>query len=237
MLIIPAIDLKNGNVVRLKQGRSDAETIYSDDPAAIARKWAEQGAKFLHVVDLDGAFTGAPQNWDALEKILSAVKVPVQLGGGLRTPADIEKAIEMGVSRVVVGTKACESREFVGDLVAKFGDRVVVGVDAYGGIVATKGWTERTELTAVDFAQQVAAVGVRTIVFTDIAADGMMIGPNFYAIAAICDAARCDVIASGGVGNADDVRRLRRMDKPNLVGVIIGKALYDGRVSLAAINE
>lgn len=237
--IYPAIDLKGGNVVRLHQGRADEQTTYSDDPAAAARRWVEQGGRWLHVVDLDGAFGGVPHNWDSVRAILGAVKVPVQLGGGLRTREQIADALAMGVSRCVVGTKACESPEFVGKLVAEFGERIAVGIDAQDGFVAVKGWVEKTALSAVDFARQISGLGVRTIIFTDIATDGAFTGPNYKAQAAMCAAVdpRCGIIASGGVSSAEDVRKLRELSlqHPNLTGVIIGKALYDGRVSLADV--
>jgi phosphoribosylformimino-5-aminoimidazole carboxamide ribotide isomerase len=233
-IVYPAIDLKGGKVVRLRQGRADAETVYSDNPVEIARRFEDGGARFLHVVDLDGAFQGEPRNWDGVRAILKVVQIPVQLGGGLRTRAHIEEAMRMGVTRVVVGTKACESPEFVGALAADFGVRVAVGVDARDGFVAVKGWTERTTLSAIEFAQQVNRLGVQHIIFTDIATDGTLSGPNYHAIRAVCRAVDCFVIASGGVSSLNDLRRLQRIAEecPNLTGVIIGKALYDGRVDL-----
>lgn len=236
MLIYPAIDLKNGQVVRLHQGRAEAVTVYGNDSAAVARRWAEEGARWLHVVDLDGAFSGEPRNWDCVRAILGAVKLPVQLGGGLRTRQQIADALAMGVRRVVVGTKACESPEFVGQLVAEFGDRIAVGIDARDGFVAVKGWVEKTALPAVEFARQINRLGVQTIIFTDIATDGTLTGPNLPAVAGVCDAVTCHIIASGGVSTADDVRRLRELKRANLAGVIVGKALYDGRVQLADLH-
>ena len=239
MIIYPAVDLKGGKVVRLQQGRADAETVYSDDPAAVAKRWEDEGAGYLHVVDLDGAFDGEPRNWDAVKKILKAVQIPIQLGGGLRRRSQVEEALQMGVTRVVIGTKACESAEFVQALVQDFARRIVVGIDARAGFVAVKGWTERTELSAVDFAQQIDRLGVANIIFTDVSTDGMLAGPNYFAIAALCAAVRCNVIASGGVGSLNDVRRLQRVaeEYPNLVGIIIGKALYDGRIDLKQLGE
>ncbi len=237
-LIFPAIDLKAGKVVRLQQGRAEAETVYSDDPAAIAKRWEAQDARYLHVVDLDGAFGGEPRNWDSVRKILGAVQIPVQLGGGLRTRRQVEEALEMGVTRIVLGTKACDSPEFVRALVADFGKHIVVGIDARDGFVAVKGWTEKTALPATEFAQQINRLGVTNIIFTDVSTDGMLAGPNYAAIAGMCAAVTCNVIASGGVGTLDDVRRLHQLavTNPNLVGVIIGKALYDGRIDLAALE-
>lgn len=238
-LIYPAIDLKDGKVVRLQQGRADAETVYSNDPAAVARRWACDGARWLHVVDLDGAFTGEPRNWDRVRAILGAVQIPVQLGGGLRTREQVASALAMGARRVVVGTKACESPEFVSALVKEFGNRIAVGVDARDEFVAVKGWVEKTRWTAVEFVQRIDQLGVGTIIFTDVSTDGMLRGPNIAAISAVCAAVQCDVIASGGVSQTEDVSRLRvvSVEHPNLVGVIIGKALYDGRVTLRALQE
>jgi phosphoribosylformimino-5-aminoimidazole carboxamide ribotide isomerase len=239
-LIFPAIDLKAGRVVRLQQGRAEAETVYSEEPAAIAKRWEQEGARYLHVVDLDGAFAGEPCNWDGVQAILKAVQIPVQLGGGLRTREHVEAALGMGVTRVVLGTRACESPEFVEALVEEFGPRIVVGVDARDGFVAVKGWTERTGLPAVEFAQQIERLGVSTIIFTDVSTDGMMTGPNYFAIAGLCAALNCNVIASGGVSSLSDVRRLQRIAEEtpqhNLVGCIIGRALYDGRISLAHLE-
>jgi len=238
MLILPAIDLKGGKVVRLRQGRAGDVTTYSDDPAAVARQWVAEGARYLHVVDLDAAFEGEPRNWDALKKILDAVPVPVELGGGLRTEAHIRRALKLGVSRAIVGTKACESLDFVAGLVKQHGDRLVVGVDAKDGFVAVRGWVAASTLKAVNFGRQVAGVGVKTIVYTDIAKDGMLQGPNFAAVAEMADALAgtgTGVIASGGISCAADVHKLRALGRPNLVGVIIGKALYDGRLRLSEV--
>ncbi|MBM3888256.1 MAG: 1-(5-phosphoribosyl)-5-[(5-phosphoribosylamino)methylideneamino]imidazole-4-carboxamide isomerase [Verrucomicrobia bacterium] len=238
MLILPAIDLKGGKVVRLRQGRADDATTYSDDPAAVARQWEREGARYLHVVDLDAAFEGEPKNWPALQQILESVRIPIELGGGLRTEEHIARALELGVTRAIVGTKACESLDFVAALVKRHGERIVVGVDAKDGVVAVRGWVAASTLRAVDFAKQIAAIGVKTIVYTDIAKDGMLQGPNFAAMAEMADALAgtpTGVIASGGISCADDVRRLRALGKPNLVGVIIGKALYDGRLALREV--
>jgi phosphoribosylformimino-5-aminoimidazole carboxamide ribotide isomerase len=181
-LIFPAIDLKGGKVVRLKQGRAEATTVYSDDPAAVAKRWEGDGARYLHVVDLDGAFEGEPRNWDGVRAILRAVQIPIQLGGGLRRRSQVEEALQMGVTRVVLGTKACDAPDFIGALVQDFQKRIVVGIDARDGLVAVKGWTEKTKLTANEFAQQVNRLGVQNIIFTDVSTDGMLTGPNYSAI-------------------------------------------------------
>ncbi len=237
-LIYPAVDLKGGKVVRLQQGRAETETVYSDDPAAVAKRWEDEGARYLHVVDLDGAFEGKPCNWGGVRAILKAVRIPIQLGGGLRTRAHIEEALRMGVTRVVLGTKACDSPELVSALVGDFGKRIVVGIDARDGFVAVKGWTERSQWSAVDFAECIDRLAVANIVFTDVSTDGMLTGPNYFAISAVCSAVGCNVIASGGVSSLNDVRRLQRIaeEKSNLVGAIIGKALYDGRIDLKQLE-
>lgn len=232
--VYPAIDLKDGKVVRLRQGLADAVTVYGDDPAAMARQWAEQGAQWLHLVDLDGAFTGTPRNWDSVQRILAAVKIPVQLGGGMRTREQIAAARAMGVTRCVVGTKACESPAFLGELAGEFGEHVAVGIDARDGFVAVKGWVEKTKLTALDFARQVNGLGIQHIIFTDVSTDGMLTGPSLGPTSAVCAAVKCNVIASGGVSSAADIAALRTLagKATNLTGVIVGKALYDGRVDL-----
>jgi phosphoribosylformimino-5-aminoimidazole carboxamide ribotide isomerase len=231
--IFPAIDLKDGRVVRLRQGQADAVTVYSDDPAAMALRWQNEGGRYLHVVDLDGAFSGEPKNWESVRKILAAIKIPVELGGGLRTEQQIQSALDMGVTRCVVGTKACESPAFIQTLVKKFGERIVVGVDARDGMVAVRGWTEKTSLVARDFVMQIAKLGVKTIIYTDIATDGMMVGPNLKAMSEIANAApSVDIIASGGVSAEKDISALKALGKKNLVGVIVGKALYEGKIDL-----
>lgn len=236
-LVYPAIDLRGGKVVRLRQGAADAQTTYSDDPVAVARRWEEQGARFLHVVDLDGAFEGVPRNWDSVRAILKAVQLPVQLGGGLRQRSQIDAALQMGVTRCVVGTKACESPAFVSELAVAFGVHVAVGIDARDGFVAVKGWTEKTQTTAVDFGRQVSDLGIQHIIFTDVSTDGMLTGPNYAATTKMCTAVKCFVIASGGVGEAGHIKALQELatQHQNLTGVIVGKALYDGRVDLASL--
>jgi phosphoribosylformimino-5-aminoimidazole carboxamide ribotide isomerase len=235
--IYPAIDLKDGKVVRLRQGLADAVTVYGADPAAMARQWAGQGAQWLHVVDLDGAFTGTPRNWDSVRRILAAVEIPIQLGGGLRTREQIAEARAMGVTRCVVGTKACETTAFVGELAREFGAHVAVGIDARDGFVAVKGWVEKTKLAALDFARQVSDLGVQHIIFTDVSTDGMLTGPSLGPTSAVCAAVKCNIIASGGVSSSADIAALRALagKTTNLAGVIVGKALYDGRVSLPSV--
>jgi len=234
MTIYPAIDLKGGRCVRLAQGRADRETVYAADPAEVASQFAAAGGAWVHVVDLDGAFTGEPRNLPAVAAIVGR-GLQVQFGGGLRTRAAVEQVLGLGVSRVVIGTRAAESEPFVAELVGAFGDRIAVAIDAKDGRVAVKGWVDATKLEAVALARRMEALGVRTLIHTDVATDGMLAGPNFAAQEAMLAAVACRVIASGGVGGRGDVVRLLEMKKrrPNLDGVIVGKALYERRVELA----
>ena len=235
--ILPAVDLKGGQCVRLRQGRADDATVYGDDPAAQARAWAAQGATWLHVVDLDGAFAGHPVHLDVVGQMAAAAGIPVECGGGLRTDADIDALLARGVRRAILGTRALERADELAALAKKYGDRLAVGIDARDGFVQVKGWTETSRTTAVDLARRAAAAGVQTIVYTDTATDGMLRGPNFAGNAEVCDAVGpgCAIIASGGITTADDIVRLRRLGKANLAGAIVGKALYEGRTSMAEL--
>lgn len=232
MIIFPAIDLRHGRVVRLKQGRADAETTYSDDPAHIALRWQSEGAQWLHVVNLDGAFgDDSSANARELARIISSVSIPVQFGGGLRDLASIAAAFARGVARVVIGTAAIENPQLVSDAIARWGaERIVVGIDARDGMVATRGWVEQSKVSAIELAKQMRARGIERIVYTDIARDGMMCGMDAEAIAQLARAAKVRVIASGGVASMDDVRALHAYRE--IEGVIIGQALYTGAVSL-----
>lgn len=230
--LFPAIDIKNGQAVRLVQGRREKTTVYDRDPAEAARRWVAKGVRWLHVVDLDGAFAGASRSLEAVRAIVAAAtagSVLVQLGGGLRTLEAVEAALEAGVTRVIIGTKALRG-DLVAEAVAKFGPyRVVVGIDAKGGRVATNAWTNVTNVRATDLALKVGEMGVRTIIYTDIARDGMMTGPNFAEMAAM-GRTGLSVIASGGVSSLADIQKL--MEIPGVVGAIVGKALYTGAVDL-----
>ena len=231
MILLPAIDLMSGEVVRLRQGRADQKTVYSRDPAAFAQRWESEGGDFLHVVDLDAAFSGEQRNLDAVRAITGAISIPCELGGGMRSEAAIRRAFEAGVARVVIGTRAAESLDFVRDMAREFGSaRIAVGIDAKHGMVSVKGWTEESKLSALDLARQAEDAGAGTIIYTDIATDGMLTGPNFIETEKMLGALGCQLIASGGVGSEDDVQRLAQM--PGLYGCIIGKALYDGAVNL-----
>ncbi len=233
MTIYPAIDIKSGRCVRLTQGRADQETVYSENPAEVAAEFKQAGSAWVHVVDLDGAFAGEPANLDKVAAIV-AVGMKVQLGGGLRTRASVERALGAGVSRVVIGTRAAESEAFVAELVAACGDRIAVGIDAKKGQGAVKGWGDTTGTSALGLAQRMDKLGVKTLIHTDVGTDGMLTGPNMAAQEAMASAVSANVIASGGVSRREDVVRLAELQKrrPNLEGVIVGKALYERRVEL-----
>jgi phosphoribosylformimino-5-aminoimidazole carboxamide ribotide isomerase len=233
MTIYPAIDIKGGRCVRLTQGRADHETVYAETPADVAAQYIAAGSKWVHVIDLDGAFAGEPRNGAAVQAIV-ALGLKVQLGGGLRTVAAVERALGMGVCRVVIGTRAAESEEFVAGLVQRFGEQIAVGIDAKDGRVAVKGWVDTTATGAIVLAQRMDALGVCTLIHTDISTDGMLTGPNFGAQEAMLESVSCRVIASGGVSRREDVAKFVETKKrrPNLDGVIIGKALYERRVDL-----
>ena len=229
MLLYPAIDLMNGQAVRLRQGRAEDKTVYSDDPAAVAREWAERGGDWLHVVDLDAAFSGEQTNLEIVKRIAGEIALPVQLGGGLRDEAAIERALAAGVARVVIGTRAAESPDFIARAVERFGgDKIAVGIDARDGMVAVKGWTLTTGLSALDLARGAAAAGAAAIIYTDITTDGMLQGPNLAATAEVVRAVPVGVIASGGVSSAADLVKLEQIG--GLAGAIIGRALFDGRI-------
>lgn len=234
MTIYPAIDIKGGRCVRLAQGRADRETVYAADPAAVAADFLAEGSAWVHVVDLDGAFTGEPRNLAAVAAIVGR-GLKVQFGGGLRSRAVVERVLGLGVSRIVIGTRAADSEAFIGELVRAYGSKIAVGIDARNGRVTVKGWVDATKLEAVALARRMEALGVRTLIHTDVATDGMLAGPNFAAQETMLAAVACRVIASGGVGGREDVVRLLEMKKrrPNLDGVIVGKALYERRVDLA----
>ena len=227
MTILPAIDLKDGKCVRLRQGRADDVTVYGDDPAQQARDWREQGGRELHVVDLDGAFAGTPRHAETIRRIIEAFGGPVEVGGGLRTPDALRAVIEAGAARAIIGSAALEDPEFLTRALELYGDRIAVGIDARDGFVQTKGWVTTTDVKATDLAAAVAKAGAKTIIYTDTATQ----------MAAICDAApTCQVTASGGVSSPYDIENLRALGRANLRAAIVGKALYDGRTTLREMN-
>jgi phosphoribosylformimino-5-aminoimidazole carboxamide ribotide isomerase len=233
VILFPAIDLKNGEAVRLEQGDMARATIFHRDPAEQARTFAAQGFKYLHIVDLDGAFAGRPMNAAAVERILSAVKIPVQLGGGIRDRATIEAWLGKGVARVIIGTAAVRDPALVKEAAKAFPGRVAVGLDARDGKVAVEGWAKTSELAALEIARRFEDAGVAAIVYTDIARDGMLKGLNLDATIALADALSIPVIASGGFASLDDVRALLAARAQKLAGAIVGRALYDGRLDAA----
>jgi len=234
-MVIPAIDLRNGKCVRLRQGKLSEETVYGDDPVKMAFFWKKEGAKYLHVVDLDGAFAGRPMHTELVIKIASAVNIPVQVGGGLRTETQIQNLIDNGISRVIIGTAAYESEDVVKSLIKRFNSKLAIGIDAQNGFVQTKGWTNTTSLNAVDLAMRLDRMGAQTLIYTDTGRDGMLSGPNTDAILHFCSKVNCRVIASGGVSKPDDIIKLSKLALSNLAGIIVGKALYEGNVSLKNI--
>jgi phosphoribosylformimino-5-aminoimidazole carboxamide ribotide isomerase len=230
--IVPAVDLKGGRCVRLRQGRADAETVFSDDPVAVARRWQDSRARRLHVVDLDGAFAGRPSQTELIRAMIAAVRIPVQVGGGLREIGHVEAVLEAGARWAIVGTRAALDPAFLGEVCERFGEQVIVGIDASDGRVAVDGWTRVLDLDAIALARDAAAAGAAGIIYTDIARDGTQNGPNLWSTEAVAKAAGIDVFASGGVGSLDDIRQLATV--PELAGVIVGRALYSGAVDLGA---
>jgi phosphoribosylformimino-5-aminoimidazole carboxamide ribotide isomerase len=234
MIVIPAIDLKDGKCVRLEQGLMEKDTVFSDNPAEQARKWQNQGAELLHLVDLDGAFAGVPKNRAAIEVIVQAIDIPAQLGGGIRDLATIEAYLALGLSRVIIGTAAQRNPQLVEEACRRFPGRIVVGIDAKGGMVAVQGWAEVTDVTAVELAKQFEGFGVAAIIYTDIARDGMMQGPNLEATRQLAEAIAIPVIASGGVSSLKDIENLLAIEASGVAGVITGKAIYTGALDLRA---
>lgn len=233
MLIIPAIDLKDGKCVRLRQGRMDDETVFSDNPVEMAGQWVEQGARRLHLVDLNGAFDGEPVNGKIVQSIARAFPdLPIQIGGGIRTLETIESYINAGVDYVIIGTKAVKDPDFVFEACQQFPGHIIVGIDAKDGLVATDGWAEVSEVTAIDCARQFESDGVDAIVYTDISRDGMMQGVNVEATVNLAKAVKIPVIASGGVTNMDDIKNLLPAAKHGLLGAITGRAIYEGTLDL-----
>jgi phosphoribosylformimino-5-aminoimidazole carboxamide ribotide isomerase len=229
MQIWPAIDLRGGKCVRLQQGDYDRETIFGDDPAAMARQWVEAGAEYLHLVDLDGARAGFVENWAAIEAIVAAAKIPCELGGGVRDEATIARLLDLGLERVVIGTLAVKEPEWFRQMCRAFPGRLVLGLDARQGMVATEGWLEISRVSAVELAQQFVREPIAAVIYTDIETDGMLAGPNLAALAEMVAAVDLPVIASGGITTADDVARLAALP---VAGCIIGRALYEGSLSL-----
>jgi len=234
MIIIPAIDIKNGQCVRLAQGRMADATIYSQDPVTVAKKWGSMGARRLHIVDLDGAVSGRPQNMDLIKNICSSVDMSVELGGGIRNMTTAEEYIRAGVEYVILGTAAVNNPDFLKESCRTFPGRIIIGIDAHDGMVAVQGWTEKSGLTATDFARTLDRNAVSAIVYTDISRDGMLTGPNIDSTVALAKAIDIHVIASGGIYCIEDIEKLLAVSSYGLMGTIIGRALYTGNIDLAA---
>ena len=232
MIIYPAIDIRGGRCVRLTEGRFDAETVFADDPAEMALKWAGLGAEFLHLVDLDGALAGEGKNVPVIERILKSVNIPVQLGGGIRNLETIEKLLELGVTRLILGSAAVKNPELVAEACKKYPGHIAVGIDAKNGEVAIEGWGQGSGVAATELAKKMASFGVETIIYTDISRDGMLSGVNVEATAALARACGVPIIASGGVASLDDIRRVKAVEGDGVQGCIIGKAIYTGAVDL-----
>ena len=235
MILFPAIDIKNGQCVRLRQGSFQDVLVYSDSPLKIAKEWEAAGASFIHMVDLDGALLGHSVNDDVIKSIVSEVKIPVQVGGGIRTIKDIENKLNLGVERIIIGTKAVKDPAFIKEAVTTFGsNRIVIGIDAKEGMVAIEGWEKISELNAINLALEVKKMGVNTIVYTDISKDGMLQGPNIPHTKELAEVTGMNIIASGGVTSLKD---LEMLEEVNIYGAIIGKALYEKRIDLkTAVN-
>lgn len=233
MIVFPAIDIQGGKAVRLRRGDFDDSTVFSDDPVALARHWQDEGAEALHVVDLDAARTGELVNVDLLERIVKAVDVPVQYGGGIRSAKALALVAGLGVHWVVIGTAAITALELLDDAVKWLDERLVVGMDCTDGMVATHGWQQRTEMSAVKFVRILEQHGVKRVVYTDTARDGMLGGPNLISLRDLAEMTTLELVCSGGVALLDDLRRLARIGAPNIVGVIVGRALYEKAFTLA----
>jgi phosphoribosylformimino-5-aminoimidazole carboxamide ribotide isomerase len=240
MIVIPAIDVKDGRCVRLRQGDMDAETVYSTDVPSMARRWEEAGAGLIHLVDLNGAVEGEPKNFPQIEAVMKAVRAEVQVGGGIRNLATVRRYLEAGVSRVVLGTAALTDRKFLDEACREFPRRILLGLDARDGKVAVKGWTSVSETAATDLLKEVSEYPIGAVIYTDISRDGMLSGPNLAALKEVVAHAVFPVIASGGIAHIEDLKAVKSLG-PQVVGAIVGKALYDGkldyRAALAALRQ
>ena len=233
MILYPAIDIMEGRAVRLRQGNFEDSTVYHDDPLAAAQSWVESGARFLHVVDLDGARSGEPKSIEHLRRIVQGTGVPVQYGGGLRSLTAVREALRAGAERAVVGTAAFRDVDFLDDILRAFGPRIVVSVDVRDGMISTSGWTQTTQMPAPDAIRRLGDRGVRSFVYTNVDRDGKLEGPDLDEVASVAEAVRGRFIYSGGIGQLDDLRGLAALRQVNLAGVIVGKALYEGRFTIA----
>ena len=233
MIIFPAIDLRDGKCVRLLRGDFAKETVYSSNPEDVALRWVREGAEYLHVVDLDGALAGKPQNTEVIKKILSSVQIPIEVGGGIRTLETIENTLELGVKRVILGSIAVQNRSLVKEACQRYRDRIVVGIDAKDGITVIDGWGVSGGIPAVELAKELASFGLKTIIYTDISRDGTLSGVNIEATSKLAIESGVDIIASGGVKSLEDIHALKKCEVDGIVGVIAGKSIYEGTLSLS----
>jgi phosphoribosylformimino-5-aminoimidazole carboxamide ribotide isomerase len=233
LIVIPAIDLKNGRCVRLKQGVMTDETIYSEFPEDVALRWFNEGAERIHLVDLDGAVKGKPVNRDAIRKIVNAVPVPIQLGGGIRDIMTIQSYLDLGIAQVILGTIAYKAPDLVVKACEEFPGKIILGIDANKGRIAVEGWVEKTDITPAEMVRKFESIGIYSIIYTDIQRDGMSSGPNIEATRALAETTAVPVIASGGISGIDDVARLLSLSQYGVTGMITGKALYEGKIDLA----
>lgn len=234
MIIFPAIDIKDNKCVRLLQGDFDKVNVYGNDPSLMAKKWEDKGAKFLHIVSLNGARGEGNVNDESIKKLLSTVNIPIQMGGGIRSKERVKELLDLGVDRVILGSVAIKDKELLKDLISQYKEKIVVSVDAKNGKVATQGWEEVSDVNSLDFCKELEEMGVKTIVYTDISKDGMMVGPNFDIYEKLSKETNLDIIASGGVTSIEDVKKLKAMD---LYGVIIGKSLYENKIDLKEVLD
>lgn len=234
MIVLPAIDIQNGHAVRLRQGIKEESTTYFKDPVEAAKKWAGEGAEYLHIVDLDGAFSGSLSNVDMIGRICRAVPIPVEVGGGIRSEKAIKTYLESGVSRVIIGSKAVEDAVFITEMAGAYGHRLAVSVDAKGDVVATRGWVDKSDKAVIPFVKFLLSIGIRTIVYTDIGRDGMLSGPNMEMMEKLQSLPDIRLIASGGVSGISDLKALQKL---NVYGAITGKALYEGKVTMEEIRK
>ncbi|ATW23407.1 1-(5-phosphoribosyl)-5-[(5-phosphoribosylamino)methylideneamino]imidazole-4-carboxamide isomerase [Candidatus Formimonas warabiya] len=232
MMMIPAIDIRSGKCVRLVEGKRHRETIYADDPVGVAKAWEEAGAEMIHLVDLDGAFAGSPQNLPVVEAVIKGIRIPVQLGGGIRKMATMEKVLALGVNRVILGTAAVSHTALVAAACARFGERIVVGIDSKKGLVSIEGWEATVPKTDVELGREMKKLGLARVVYTDTCRDGTLQGPNIEAAVRLAKESGLKVIVSGGVSSLEDLKKIKQMEHHGLEGVIMGKALYEGAVDL-----
>ena len=232
MRIIPAIDIKDGNVVRLTRGDFEQVKVYSNDPANIARRWHSQGAGILHVVDLDGALAGEPKNMDYVAAIVRAVSIPIELGGGLRSLDAVRWAFNVGVSKAILGTRAVEDIDFITTAIRQYGEKIIVSIDSKGGFVMLRGWTKASSINVIDMARRMQNLGASAIIYTDVSLDGTLGGPNFSKLDNFLRNVSIPVIMAGGISSVNDLRKLCALNRKNLSGIIVGKALYENTINL-----